>query len=768
MNTIALNENRDAGFLYLNRDGRWLDFERRGLELAEGDGALTLASAPRLLGEKLESPADAQTSDGLGGVAVGPDGAVYFSVSARNRISKIDACDHVASPASCIGGAGTHPTQFLKPRGLMFHTQRQALFAADSGNHRIQIFAADSFQLVDIWGETDLLNAPRPGSEAGMFDDPRSLAMDSQGNVYVLDYGNRRVRKFDPLGRAVPEFFSQIEAELEQQQLQLGQPSELAVNGAAGSTEIYILDQDSQKVFVFDELGHYLATVELNLPQPEGLAVRGDALYVGDAERRTIFKFGRDRRQRGANEHDWVLIGEAQGFQGRVAALNLTSKGDLWAHPGGDGVPLRLAESGGFVKRGFLWGGPFNNPSVRRDQWHRLRASVEQSTPDAHLQLFIYSTSGGDAPPVQISPEIAPWEGQSIELSNCLTDRRCTGQWLSLPLDATECLFLGSPSDRVWIGAEFIGEGLASPRLSQLRLDFDHQTYLQYLPAIYRENPPSAQLLARFLTLFESFFAEIESEIRGLPGFFDPRSAPAEFISWLAGWLALETAEKWSEEHKREAIARAFAMYAKRGTVEGLRESLRFFAGVDAHIEEPLLQSGWWALPANEDSTAEGLGTSALGFTTMLIASEAQGAVVGATAELGQSRLISQEEFGAPLFDDLAYRFNVQLYRGGSFGPETIETVRAVLDREKLAHTDYHLCVIEPNFRIGIQSRIGIDAVVAGSSPPAGSASATEAGLVLGGEPAGRVGQRSSVGQTTRLGLRSIEVAPPGRFCDSE
>src|SRR5262245_50066571 len=144
----------------------------------------------------------------------------------------------------------------------------------------------------------------------------------------------------------------------------------------------------------------------------------------------------------------------------------------------------------------------------------------------------------------------------------------------------------------------------------------------------------------------------------------------------------------------------------------------------------------------------------------MLVASEAQGAVVGTTATLDQSHLITEEEFGAPLFDDLAHRFSVQLYRGGAFGGETIETVRALLDREKPAHTDYHVCIIEPNFRVGFQSRIGIDTIVAGPAAPAGPAATTpaESGLVLGGEPAGRIGQRSSVGRTTRLGLRPFEA----------
>ncbi len=769
MNAPALNENRDISFLYLNRDGRWRDFEWRGLRLADGAGALTLATVPLAPGATPAPPADDQTSDGLGGVAIGPDGAAYFSDSARNRISKIDPCDNTAAPAPCVGGAGRQPAQFLTPRGLMFHPQRRALFVADSGNHRIQIFAIDTLQLLGVWGQPDFFAEPKAGSEDGLFNDPRSLAVDGKGNVYVVDYGNRRTQKFDLCGRVAPEFSRTLEAELERRHLQLRQPSEVAVNLRGEATEIYLLDQDSKSVFVFDEDGHYLEQLDLKLSQPAGLAVKGDALYVGAWERQSIFKFERRRLKGDAGEQEWTRIGEAQGFRGRTAALALTAKNDLWVHPGGDGVPSRLVEDGGYVKRGFLWGGPFNNPSVRRDQLRALRATADLP-PGAHLRLFIYSTSGDDAPPAPASPDVPPWDGHSDDLSMSLTAPRSPGRWRSLPLDTKEFLIPGAPSDRVWVGCELIGEGLASPTLSQMRLDVDRETYLRFLPPIYRENAQSADLLARFLALFESLFVEIETEIRGLAGLFDPRSAPPEFLSWLAGWLAFEVAEKWDEERKREAIARAFELYAKRGTVEGLRESLRFFAGVEARVEEPLLQAEWWALPADEDAPDGRSRDSLLGFTTMLVASEAQGAVVGATATLDQSHLITEEEFGAPLFDDLAHRFTVQLYRGASFSEETLETVRALIDREKPAHTDARLCVIEPNLRVGFQSRVGIDTIVAGRRQPASLASATSAGteFVLGGEPAGRIGQLSDLGRTTRLGFRPFEAEHSERDCDSE
>ena len=43
--------------------------------------------------------------------------------------------------------------------------------------------------------------------------------------------------------------------------------------------------------------------------------------------------------------------------------------------------------------------------------------------------------------------------------------------------------------------------------------------------------------------------------------------------------------------------------------------------------------------------------------------------------------------------------------------------LRAVIDAEKPAHTVYTLCVATPRARVGVQARIGIDAILAGPPP---------------------------------------------------
>jgi len=289
--------------------------------------------------------------------------------------------------------------------------------------------------------------------------------------------------------------------------------------------------------------------------------------------------------------------------------------------------------------------------------------------------------------------------------------------------------------------------------LEQFRIDFDHATYRQRLPAIYSKDPVQRALLDRLLSLFESFFADVEHMIAHLSHLFDPQAVPVEWLPWLASWLAFDLDENWSEAQKREAVAKALAMYAKRGTAEGLKEALHFFAGVDAHIEEPILHAGWWSLPTDENSPPLEAQNSVLGFTTMLASAEAQGAVVGTTAVLDQSHLITQEEFGAPLFEAVAHQFSVQVYQGQVKGTKKLDEISSIIEREKPAHTTYHLCIIEPRMRVGFQARLGIDTIVAGPTPAArlGKTPRSSLDLVTGGEPPGRIGHRSQIGITTRL-----------------
>lgn len=373
---------------------------------------------------------------------------------------------------------------------------------------------------------------------------------------------------------------------------------------------------------------------------------------------------------------------------------------NLGIEPDGALALARMADDS-FASRGVFRGGPFE-ALAGPTPWYRLQVHADPLPEATHVQLFTFAADDGAAPfdPTASEPFADPG-------------------WRRAPRDVLDILILNQPARHLWVGGVFYSDGQTSPVVHQMRVDYGRDTYLKFLPAIYGKSESQRDFVERFLSLHESVLGGLEGAIADLPRLFDPFATPnGEFpswLSWLAGWLAFDLSEAWSEVKTRQYLAEAFHLYGQRGTVEGLRRYLKLYAGVEARIEEPGLQAALWSLGE----------TSTLGFTTMLAPAHLQGAVVGTSATLDQSHVTRGDDFSAALFEDVAHRFCVQVYCAELTRPGALEDVRAVIEREKPAHTTYHLCVIEPRMRVGAQAQVGIDAIVA-QGPPA-----TQVGMAL-------------------------------------
>ena len=718
-----MRENGNVNYFHLNLENRWPGFKPLGLDLGP-DGAWRLPAVPLMDRAPPAALAGLQTPIGPAGVAIGPEGSLYYSQPEEHRLRRIDGCDGADRPLLCLGGKGGHPTQLRNPRGLLYHPLRQALLVADSGNHRIQIFDLERFQLLEIWGQPVPGGPPDPGDDPGRFSEPWSLANDDRGNVYIVDYGNRRVQKVGLSGQVVPGFEQNSKPHLDR-------PTEIAITGKGDETRLYVLDPGLGSVVVLDTAGRRQGEFgTTHLQEPMGLAAADGAVYVGDNALGRLLTF------RVTESELYTFAGTALGYEGPVAALAIEQRnGILWLHAGGGLAPLALQVDKAYAKSGVLWGGPFGYGG-RPARWHRFKAIPDTLEDGAHLQFYIYTAQDSDQAPAPPVPDpAAPFGGQD---------------WQPMPPDVLNGLLGDGEAAYLWLGAHFEGEGIQSPVLEQIRISYDHSTYREHLPAIFGQPEAQKELLDHLLSLFESFFDDTEAKIRHLGKLFDPEATPASWLPWLAGWLALDLDESWPEAQQREAIAHAFAKYARRGTASGLRESLRLFVGVDAHVEEPIVNAGWWALPGSENDPEPALKNSLLGFTTRLAPVEADGAVLGTTAILDHSHLITLNEFGAPLFENMAHQFTVQVYRRQT---KDLERIRAIIESEKPAHTAYQLCIVEPRMRVGFQARLGIDTIVAGPAHAwrLGEAGQETVSNTLGGKPPGQIGVQSRVGTTALL-----------------
>jgi len=203
-------------------------------------------------------------------------------------------------------------------------------------------------------------------------------------------------------------------------------------------------------------------------------------------------------------------------------------------------------------------------------------------------------------------------------------------------------------------------------------------TYLQYFPEIYQES----EFTGKFLKIFEKILTGIddgapldhpgiEQVLDGISDLFDAEKTPLEFLDWLASWAALELPGAWPEDLKRSLVPEIVQLYKKRGTKEGLENFLKIYAGGGVYIDE-------WLSPLQ----------------------------VGVNSTIGRDTVLGG---GPPDF----FAVEVILPEPDlELKAKKEAEVRAIIDREKPAHTYYQLEVIVPTMQISVHSTIDIDTLL--------------------------------------------------------
>lgn len=147
-----------------------------------------------------------------------------------------------------------------------------------------------------------------------------------------------------------------------------------------------------------------------------------------------------------------------------------------------------------------------------------------------------------------------------------------TGTDLAAGRGSWELLFQHAQGRYLQLRLTLSSQELGTPRLVALRAWCPRFSYLrEYLPALYREDAPSADFLERFLANFEGMFTNLEDRIVAATALFDVRSAPDATLDWLASWLGLVLDPAVTAARKRLLIRFAVQLFAYRGTTQGLR-----------------------------------------------------------------------------------------------------------------------------------------------------------------------------------------------------
>jgi len=235
---------------------------------------------------------------------------------------------------SSFGSFGTGEGQFKHP-GSVAMDSKGNLWVLDQEGDRVQKFNAKD-EFVSQFGSK--------GTGEGQFELPAALTIDSKGNIWVADTWNNRVEEFNGEGKYVKKFGSWTGYGG-----QFGVVEGIAVNA---SGDVWISDASSRRLQEYSESGELLKTVgsEGSGPgqfgAPEGIAIGPSGnLFVADWTDDRVEEFN------GAGEYvrEFGVEGSGNGEFIHPDAVNVDAYGDVWVIDRGNSRVEEFNEGGEYL-----------------------------------------------------------------------------------------------------------------------------------------------------------------------------------------------------------------------------------------------------------------------------------------------------------------------------------------------------------------------------------------------------------------------------------
>ena len=191
---VVDGEEEDVGDVYI------VDTENHRVRKVDTEGIITTVAGTGEEGFSGDAePAVRAQLNEPNGVAVDEYGYVYITDRGNNRVRQIDPEGTITTIAGTgeDGSEETMPIQLAAPRGVAVDNDSN-LYIADMGNHQIQKVDAIEMTIGPVAGAGSLGDGGL-AINARLLE-PKGLAIDVDGTIYITDTGNNRIRKVDPEG----------------------------------------------------------------------------------------------------------------------------------------------------------------------------------------------------------------------------------------------------------------------------------------------------------------------------------------------------------------------------------------------------------------------------------------------------------------------------------------------------------------------------------------------------------------------------------------
>jgi DNA-binding beta-propeller fold protein YncE len=267
----------------------------------------------------------------------------------------------LAFAAFSIAPSPSFGVTFVEPTGLAVNSTNSTLYVVDTGASAVEklTYSVGSNSL----SLTPVLSFGGPGAGDSQFNTPTAAALDSDGNVYVVDSGNNRVQKFTADGVLITILApSDTHA--------FNHPTGIAIDP---SNNIYVLDRDNSRVEKFNaslawvESWGSVGTGDGNFTTPYAIAADPFGnVFVMDAGNHRVQKFNSSD---GAFERTWGSSGSGNSqfladSQGRTG-IATDANGNVFVADAGNNRVQEFNPNGAFITTfsTLQGGGQLNGPT---------------------------------------------------------------------------------------------------------------------------------------------------------------------------------------------------------------------------------------------------------------------------------------------------------------------------------------------------------------------------------------------------------------------